>query len=177
MYCQYCATPIDAAQRFCPTCGMQAPAQPQPAPPPMPVQPGYAPSAVAPAPRPPSVSQGIGLVGASIAVGVVSMVISLASIGSRAVTVLPSFLLGIVLTILWIVFIMMAYQGKSWARVGMLILMVFSLTLVYSTIMVLQRGYPMTGLALPWIAFLLRLAGVYLLFTPQSGAWYRSMPN
>jgi len=177
MYCPHCATPLDASQRFCPTCGKESPVPTQPPPPPLPVQPGYAPSAVAPAPRPDSIRQGVGLVGASIAVGVVSMVVSLASVGSRAMSVIPNFLLGLVLTILWIVFLIMAYQGKSWARVGMAVLMVFSLTLVFSTFMFLQRGFPMTGLALPWIAFLLRVAGVYLLFTPQSSAWYRSMPS
>jgi hypothetical protein len=133
--------------------------------------------AVALAPRPDSIRQGVGLVGGSIAVAIVSTILSLARAGSNSTALIASFLFGFVVMFLWIVFTILAYQGKSWARIGMAVLLIFSVTLVFSTVTFLQRGFPMTALALPWMSFLLRLAGVYMLFTPQSSAWYRSMPS
>ena len=163
MFCPHCATPLDPAQQFCPTCG-RAVAAPSP--------PVSQPAAAAPSARPDSVRQAATLLFVSVGLSFLGTLYSFAFGMGRSVS-LPMLFTPLI-PILWLVFAIFVLQRQNWARIGIVILLVWSATLVVNTVLILSRGRVYGSLALPWIGFFLRLAACYLLFTPASNAWFNS---
>ncbi len=166
MFCPHCASLIEPTQQFCPTCGRPVAAQSPPVP---------QSAAVASSARPDSVSQAATLLFVSVGLSLLGTLYSFFFVGFNRLLSAPTFFLTPFLVILWVVFTIFILQRKNWARIGIAILLLWSATLVMSTVLILSHGARFSSLALPWIVFLLRIAACYLLFTPASNAWFNSV--
>ena len=131
MFCPHCATPLDPAQQFCPTCGRAASAQSPPVP---------QPSAPAAAARPDSVRQAATLLFVSVGLSILGTLYSFLFVGFNRLLSAPTFLLTPFLLILWVVFTICVLQRQNWARIGIAILMLWSATLVLNTFLILSHG-------------------------------------
>ena len=172
MYCPNCATPLDPAQSFCPTCGQAAP--------------GLTVGAAAEIPAPLSTPAGVvtrpkrvALAGillfAAAGLSLVGLVISLSRIGLTRLLSIPTLLLSPILLAAWVMLIVLAMQGTNWARIGIAILVGWSAINVLLGLRILRYPHvPFDVLALPWLSFALRACGGYLLFTRESDDWFRA---
>jgi hypothetical protein len=165
MFCPHCASLIEPSQQFCPTCGRPVASQTPPV---------LQPAAPASSARPDSVTQAATLLFVSVGLSVIGTLYSFLFVGFNRLLSAPTFFLTPFLLILWVVFTICVLQRQNWARIGIAILLLWSATLVMSTVMILSHGARLSSLALPWIVFFLRLAACYLLFTPASNAWFSS---
>ena len=75
--------------------------------------------------------------------------------------------------VIWIVVILQMLEGKSWARIGVMVGIVWSAVVVLTTLRFLRYGVQFGTLGLSWISFALRLYAGYLLFRPENNAWFR----
>ncbi|HLJ45682.1 MAG TPA: hypothetical protein VKU01_06730 [Bryobacteraceae bacterium] len=126
--------------------------------------------------RPPKVTLAVTLLIVAFAIGIVTLTFGWMRVGVMRMLSNPTAWVTPFAIILWLILIPMAMQGKNWARIGIVVLVLWSaVTLGISTIM-LSR-YPtirFTSLFVPWITFLMRIYAGYLLFTPESNAWFRA---
>jgi len=86
----------------------------------------------------------------------------------------PFFLMTPLLLAVWVVLIFMTLQGKNWARIGVAILIAWSAITLLTSLRFLGRpGLHYGTFGLPWLTFALRIYAGYLLFKPESTAWFR----
>jgi predicted RND superfamily exporter protein len=79
-----------------------------------------------------------------------------------------------VLLSVWIVLIVLALQGKNWARILLAIGIASSALSAVITLRYLSySGVHYGTFAVSWIFCLLRIGAGYLLFTPASNAWFQ----
>lgn len=122
--------------------------------------------------RPRLVQVGIGLLAIDLLLGVVSLF----SNGAPNV-LLNVLILGLMGLITWL-----AWQGRNWARIVHLVVLLLAVVFTTLAIMAL-RANPALSPGAGQFFFnawsiaqnLLNLAGVILLFTPPANAWYRAM--
>ena len=74
--------------------------------------------------------------------------------------------------ILWLVLIAFLWQRQSWARFGVLILLVWVLGSLVLSVLRIGGAIPW-GLAPAVAADLMRICAVFLLFRPESNAWFQ----
>jgi hypothetical protein len=162
MYCSYCAAVLDPNFSACPQCGraVESPAPPQ-----------AIPISVAGRSRPSSVRVAVVLLLIPLLLTPLSIVMIMSR--SRAGIGLPGFYLiqTAVLAILWIACIAFIWQRQNWARIGVLLITLWSAAnIMYSLMRIGASG----AVILPLVAIALRLGALYLLFKPESRAWFYS---
>ena len=152
MYCSYCAGVLDPTQPVCPKCGR--------------------PVEAAPAPAPPAV---VNDKERSLAVILllISSGISLLSFGvlfrvPGLLTRFPaSFFFGLV-------FVIGIWQRQAWARIATVLLLVWGIANLLISIPRIGGSVAFApSLFVPILVDVLRVCAVYLLFKPESNAWYR----
>jgi hypothetical protein len=161
-YCSYCAAVLDPNLPICPQCGrpsQQAPVQPA----------ALAPAAVSV--RPESVWLG----GALYLVSSALSLLTLFAILARYHNIAWGFVLirSFGLIALGVLLVICIWRRQNWARIVLSILITYSTcTLVYSFTVMRSRS-------LPWSFYVavgeagLRLFAAYLLFKPESNAWFK----
>jgi hypothetical protein len=163
-YCPNCAAVLDPRQKFCSRCG----------------QPSGVESGVAPIPAPLAVAEksppGVQI---AIALLLITCAISLVSIANlfliRRAVASPVFLTRSVgLTILMILLVIGLWQRQGWARIAILVLIVWGIgNLAFSMIRVAASNVAVWTFAIPLAIAALRLCAVYLMFRPESNAWFK----
>jgi hypothetical protein len=96
---------------------------------------------------------------------------------NRAGIGLPGFYLiqTAVFAILWIVCIAFIWQRQNWARIGVLLLTLWSAANIMDNLTRIgPSGAALAALIFPLVAIALRLGALYLLFKPESRAWFYS---
>jgi hypothetical protein len=154
-YCSYCAAVLDANQPMCLRCG-------QPAPGPVPTMVNARPSAVR----------------LACVLLLVSCLISFASVASiflapKIMSRMPALFLArsIGLWVLWVVLTILVWQRQAWARIAILLLLAWSLgNLVLTS---LRFSVAVFALAIPFLIDALRIGAAFLLFKPESNAWFK----
>jgi hypothetical protein len=163
-YCANCAAVLDPAQRFCSSCG----------------QPSGTPAVVVSMPAPPITGdRRPSSVAIAIAILLLTSVFNLMSTANIFLTyryralATPVFLMRTVgLTILLILFIVGLWQRQGWARYMVLLFLVWGIgTLGYNVIRT-GGNLAMFAFAIPIAVALLRVFAIYLLFRPESNAWF-----
>lgn len=160
-YCSYCAAVLDPGQQVCARCGR--------------------PSAVAPIPPPAALPARPSSVRLAAIFLLISWAVSLLTLISIFVahtlaTRLPALFLlrSVGLWILWIVLIIAIWQRHNWARIGALLLFLWSIgTLVFSVLNLGGSGTLALSLAFPLLVNALRACAVYLLFKPETNLWFQ----
>jgi hypothetical protein len=86
---------------------------------------------------------------------------------------MPAILLGrtIGLWILWIVLTILVWQRQAWARIAILLLLAWSLMNLMLT--GLRFSTAIFALVVPLLIDALRIAAAFLLFKPESNAWFK----
>jgi|ERR1700722_4836241 hypothetical protein len=164
MYCPNCAAVLDPSQKFCSRCGQ-----------PSGVEPGVAPT---PAPFtasekcPSSVQIAIILLSITCAISLVSTA-NIFLVHHAAAS--PVFLTrSIGLTLLLILLVIALWQRQGWARIAILVLIVWGLgTLMFSVIRFAASSIAVWTFAIPLAIAAMRLGAVYLMFRPESNAWFK----
>lgn len=169
MFCSTCATPLDPAQKFCPTCGQPAPGQ---AAPPQVAQPPQQAVAAIRA-RPDSVRLASNLLIAAIALSIFGTLYGWVLVGVARIFRAPFLMLSPILIVVWIVLIMAMLQRKNWARIGIAIGIGWSaISLLTSLRFLGHAGVQYMTFIVPWLSFALRAYAGYLLFKPESSTWF-----
>jgi hypothetical protein len=170
MFCPTCATPLDAAQKFCPKCGTPSPGYS--------AESGFSPpqsslQAISAATgKPATVRLAGNLLFAAIALSFIGTLYVWTFLARSRIPIL-SFVPSLLITVLWVVVITQMLQGKSWARIAVVLGIAWSAFVVLTSLRILRYGGPQFGaLGLSWISFALRLYAGYLLFRPESNAWF-----
>lgn len=164
-YCPNCAALLDPAQKFCSRCGQPSAVASVAAP-------IAVPQSVAGDQSPVSVRIAIAIFLISCAVGIVS-VINIVLNYPRAAT--PTYLTrSIGFDILWILFVLGLWQRQNWARFAILVFIAWGLgTLGLSMMRVVSSGGAAFGFAIPLSMAAARLVAAYLMFRPESNAWFK----
>jgi hypothetical protein len=176
MFCPNCASPIDAAQKYCPNCGTPAPvvAVSQPIVPgqPMPGPPMPGPPSIAATGRPKNVRLAGNLLFAAIVLNLLGTLYAITSIG-RARFATFSFVPSILILVIWIFLILQMLEGKNWARIGVVLGIAWAALVALTTLRVLRYGMRIDTLGFAWVSLAMRICAGYLLFRPDSSAWFR----
>ena len=156
MYCSYCAGVLDPSQSVCAKCGRPVPA------------------ATAPAnERPSSVS----LAALLLVIALGFSMLSTASIflTPSLISRLPAsfYARTIGFLVLEIVFLVCIWQRQAWARVGLVLVLVWGIGNLMMSMLRIGASFAFVSLAVPILVDGLRLAALSLLFRPASNAWYR----
>jgi len=150
-YCPNCAAVLDPSQKFCSLCGQPSAATP-----------------LAPQRCPSSVQIAIVLLLITCAISLVSIANLLLTHPTAASPIFLTRSIG--LTTLMILLVIALWQRQGWARIAILVLIVWGLgTLIFSMI----RVPALWTLAIPIATAALRLCAVYLFFRPESNAWFK----
>jgi len=160
VFCPTCATPIDS-QKFCPKCGSPAPV--------IPVLPGTAP---APTERPATVRTAGNLLFAAIALNLLGTLYAWTYV-ARSRFPVGSFVPSALILALWVFLILQMQQGKNWARFGVVLGIAWSAFVVLTTLRFLRYGAQFGAMGFSWVSFGMRLWAGYLLFRPESNAWFK----
>jgi hypothetical protein len=148
------------------------------APPPRPVLVGEQPGL----PKPNSVTMGVRLFYASLVLGLVGGLLSLASASRIAASTpnLPSgvftgsLIFGMILGLgIFLGLILAADKGKNWARITILVFFVLGLLISLPSMGRTFALMPVNGI-ISIVQLLLQGTALYFLFTPASTAWYNS---
>lgn len=160
MYCSYCAGVLEANQPVCSRCGRPVPGAASPVATAAPVAVGAMPS---------SVRTAIGLLLISWAVALGSIATLFVNFGARV-----GFITSVAAALVWLLLILCIWQRQNWARIGILVLVVWvtgNVALVF-----LRHGDVLlvnSGLALALVEGAMRIYATYLLFRPDSTAWFK----
>lgn len=159
MYCSYCAAVLDPTQPVCARCGRPVPA-------------ASAPSPAVVKGIPSSVRLAGILLLVSIAIGVLSMLnMILAHPGIGAIGISA---LGFVVWILNILCVIFLWKRQNWARILVVVLIVWSVgNLALSLLRLGGLGILNWSFTVPLAIDALRLCAIYLLFRPESNAWFK----
>jgi hypothetical protein len=165
VFCPTCATPLDPALKFCPKCGQPAPvvSTPQSVAQPLP-------AAIS---RPAGVKLAGNLLFAAIALNFLGTIYAYTIVARSSLPMVGRFVPSALILVIWIVVILQMLEGKSWARIGVMVGIVWSAVVVLTTLRFLRYGVQFGTLGLSWISFALRLYAGYLLFRPENNAWFR----
>ena len=163
-YCPNCAAILDPSQKFCSRCGQ-----------PSGVQSGFAPipAQLAVAEKsPPGLQVAIVFLLITCAISLVSTA-NLFLIHPAAAS--PVFLTrSIGLTILMILLVIGLWQRQGWARFAILVLIVWGIgNLAFTMIRVAASNVAVWTFAIPLAIAALRLCALYLMFRPESNAWFK----
>jgi hypothetical protein len=154
MYCSFCAAVLEPNQALCPRCGRPT------------AIPAASPGADT---RPSSVTAGIMLLLISWVIGLFSFAAILFRIGLRF-----SFIQTIFFSILWLALIIALWQRQNWARIAIVVLIVWNVAnLALTFIRMAGMNAPMWGLSIGVGEAIMRIVAVLLLFRPQSNAWFK----
>jgi hypothetical protein len=160
-YCSYCAAVLDVNQTVCPHCGRS--------------------NAVAPAPasvvineRPSSVRLAAILFLIALGVGLLSIA-NVAMRSNGAILESLAFLIPTVgIWFLWIVLVLFLWQRQGWARIVILLLLAWNVVnLLLSILRIAASGTAVWGFAIALAAAALRVYAAYLMFRPESNAWFK----
>jgi hypothetical protein len=161
-YCPNCAAVLDPAQKFCSRCGQSS---------------SVAPIAVAPA-IPATSDASPTSVRLAIVILTISLAISIFSVANfflkyhRAAT--SQYLVrSIGFDVLWILFMIGLWQRQSWARFGVLALTAWGLGSMAISMMRIASSLALFAFAVPILVAALHLFAAYLVFRPESNAWFR----
>jgi len=78
------------------------------------------------------------------------------------------------LAILWIILTILIWNRQGWARIGIVLVLVWSIgTLVFNMLRISGSATMAISLAVPVVVDILRISAVYLLTKPESNAWYQ----
>ncbi len=162
-YCPNCAAVLDPAQKFCSRCGQ--------------------PSGVAPIAVTPAVPAANGTFPTSVRMAIVILLICCAiSIFSVANFLLKyhrfstsQYLVrSIGFDVLWIMFVIGLWQRQNWARFAVLALVAWGVgNLAFSMIRLSSSSLAIFTFALPILVAVLHVLAGYLLFRPDSNAWFK----
>jgi hypothetical protein len=157
-YCSYCAAILDPAQPVCARCGRPAPTAAPPAS-----------AAVTVNERPSSIRVAAILL-------LISCLISMLSLAPALLRLPPMFLVRTVtLLAAWIVLTILIWQRQAWARIAILVLIVWAVgNLLITSLRIGESGTLAFSLAFPLLIDALRIAAAYLLFKPESSTWFKS---
>lgn len=168
MYCSACATPIEAGQTVCSTCGNI-------------LSPGLAPPAPAsPTPvfvttqRPHSIVIATWLLAISVLVSVVGTASSWAIVGVARMASLYTAWLALIVLGLWAVTVLLTWTGNPAARI--LVMVGISWTLINLLMRLAVTISAVRGSVLGqlyWLTLGLRLVACYLLFRKDSTVWFK----
>jgi hypothetical protein len=154
MYCSYCAANLETGQAMCPRCGRETGAVA-----------GDRPSSVRVAALLLLIAWGIGLLSLSglfVQPGLIAR--------------LPAYFFArtITLAILWIVLTILIWNRQGWARIGIVLVLVWNIgTLLFNILHMRDLAAIAISLAVPVVVDVLRICAIYLLTKPESNAWYR----
>jgi hypothetical protein len=155
-YCSYCAAALDASQPVCARCGRPVATAPAPI------------SAVADA-RPTSVR----LAGVLLLISCLIGLLSLASIFLTARMPALFLMRSVGFWVLWIVLTILVWQRQGWARIVILLFIAWSVgNLLISMLRIGASGILFT-LVFALLVDALRGYAAYLLFKPESNAWFK----
>jgi hypothetical protein len=156
MYCSYCAGVLDPSQAVCPKCGRPVPAAPV--------------AAAAPNERPSSVNLAALLL--LIALGLSLLSTASIFLNPRMYNHLPVsfFARTIGFLVLEIVLLVCIWQRQAWARIALVL--VWGIGNLLMSILRIGASFAFVSLAVPILVDGLRVGAVYLLFRPNSNAWY-----
>jgi hypothetical protein len=124
--------------------------------------------------RPPSVRWAGILLLISCAVSLLSLVnVSMRSHG--AVLQSLAFLIPTVaILVVWIALVACIWQRQGWARFAILLLLAWNiLNMILSLLRIAASGRAVWGFAVALALSVLRMYAVYLLFKPESNAWFK----
>jgi hypothetical protein len=156
-YCSYCAAVLDPGLTICARCGHGAPVAPTPIAVPVVV-----------AARPSAVTVASALL-------LISCLISLLSVATIFIrpSRIPSLFLArtIGLWLLWVGLTILVWQRQGWARIAILLLLAWSLANLMLT--TLRFSVAVFALAMPFLMDALRIGAAFLLFKPESNAWFK----
>ena len=155
-YCSYCAAVLDPGVAICARCGHAAP--------------------VASAPVPVAVNGRPSAVTVASALLLISCLISLMSLATLFIT--PSRIPGVFLarsiglSVLWVALTILVWQRQSWARIAILLLLAWSLVNLMLTGLRIRAA--IFVLVVPLLIDALRIGAAFLLFKPESNAWFKT---
>jgi hypothetical protein len=160
-YCSYCAAVLDPNVTICARCGHATAAAPMPA--------AVVPVAVVARPSAVTVASVLLLISCLISLMSLASIFVMPNMLSR----MPAILLGrtIGLWILWIVLTILVWQRQAWARIAILLLLAWSLMNLMLT--GLRFSTAIFALVVPLLIDALRIAAAFLLFKPESNAWFK----
>ena len=123
--------------------------------------------------RPAGVKLAGNLLFAAIALNFLGTIYAYAIVARSSLPMVGRFVPSALILVIWIVVILQMLEGKSWARIGVMVGIVWSAVVVLTTLRFLRYGVQFGTLGLSWISFALRLYAGYLLFRPENNAWFR----
>jgi hypothetical protein len=168
-YCSYCAAVLDPNLPMCSQCGRPSQQQPPAAPA---VPPTFTPTPVLAAvpDRPQSVQLGGILYLVACALSLLMLAVLLARYHNYAWGFILIRTFGMIA--LGVLLVICIWRRQNWARILLALLIAYSTcTLLYSFMMVRSHTLPWTY----YVALVeagLRLVAIYLLFKPESNAWF-----
>jgi Na+/proline symporter len=154
MYCSFCAANLEPGQAMCPRCGRET-------------------GAVAGEERPGSVRVAALLLLIAWGIGLLSL--SGLFVQPGLIARLPAYFFArtIALAILWIVLTILIWNRQGWARIGIVLVLVWSIGTLLFNLLRMPGGVAMAvSLAVPVVVDVLRICAVYLLTKPESNKWY-----
>lgn len=119
--------------------------------------------------RPGSVTAATAILLLTWVFGLVSLATVIMRLGARI-----SLTQSVLFSLLWILIIIMIWQRQNWARIAALVLLLVNIaTLAFTLVRIAGSNVAWLGFAFPVGIDLLRIFAVYLLFRPQSTAWFK----
>ena len=121
--------------------------------------------------KPDQVKTAVNLLYASLAIGVLNLILSLAAIVEQSLVVFVIVVAVITISILFFLIVMIS-SGKNWARIVFLILYVIGLPGQVATVLQLMTAYSFISLT-GTVQTILQLVAIVLLFQSASTAWFK----
>jgi len=159
-YCSYCAAVLDPNLTMCTRCGQ-----------PLPVAPAPAPAAVPSGAHPTSVRVAAILLAVAL---VISVLYSMKYFLNPSLHLSATYWMqtGILQTV-WIVLLILFLQRQAWTRIGIALLIVWNIGNLAFTILRFSTRLS-AAFAVIFLIAALRLAAGYMMFKPESNAWFKS---
>jgi hypothetical protein len=151
-YCSSCAAVLDPSQKFCSRCGQSYAAAPVPS-----------------QQRPTSVQLAVALLLITCAISLVSLANVFLIHHAAASAIFLTRSIG--LTILMILLVIALWQRQGWARIAIVLLIVWGIGNLAVSMIRVAAPWPF---AIPIAIDALRLCAVYLFFRPESNAWFKN---
>ena len=173
MYCSSCATPIEAGQTVCRTCGnvlAATPVSPIPTPP-------FAPEPVVRGNRPGTVVIATGLLAISVGMSVIGIANAWVRVGPARMASFFTAWLALFVLAVWAATVMLTWNGKSAARILVIAGLAWTaINMLMSPAAVISAGRGSIMGQLYWLNLAMRLIAAYLLFQKESSAWFKARP-